>query len=121
MSPKFFVRRKNLRLAVFIRSGQYNERNFRQAVRKRISGDALNWAGEQSHGGDSAVDFATVAERAGESECLLTSPRKDAWDVRFSISLSLVLGLGAKSNIGIALGGKEHCYLGLEAQSACLE
>lgn len=88
----------------------------------------MNSAEEQSHGGDSGVDFATVAERASESECLLTSPRKDArgrtvfhLDPSLSLALSLFLGLGAKSNIGIALGGKEHCYLGLEAQSVCLE
>lgn len=56
---------------------------------KWISGGALNSAEEQSHEGDRGVDFATVAERASESECLLTSPRKDAQDVRFSISTPL--------------------------------
>lgn len=63
----------------------------------------MNLAEEQSHGGDSGVDFATVAERASESECLLTSLRKGArgrtvfhLNAPLSLALSLFLGLGRK-------------------------
>lgn len=60
----------------------------------------LNLAEEQSHRGDSAVDFATVAERVNESECLLTPLRKGRTGrLVFHLNLpplscSLFLGLG---------------------------